>query len=108
MPYYRHRPTKVATREKKCARNFLEAWADNTHEPFATRLNMKFSATFERVTSTRAIVTLYDAQAEWAGAYRVDRPRNPRARLYDAGYDCAAREAVCKGGTLDRYREVAP
>lgn len=69
---------------------------------------MKFSATFERVTSTLALVTLYDSSAEWAGAYRVDLPRNPKSSLYDVGYDCAAREAACKGGTLERYREVAP
>lgn len=69
---------------------------------------MKFSATFERVTNTRGLVTLYDASAEWAGAYRVDLPRTPKTSLYDAGYDCAAREAACKGGTLERYREVTP
>lgn len=69
---------------------------------------MKFSATFERVTSTRALVTLHDASGEWAGAYRVDLPRNPKASLYDAGYNCAAREAAIKGGTLERYREVTP
>jgi hypothetical protein len=69
---------------------------------------MKFSATFERVTSTRALVALHDASGEWAGAYRVDLPSNPRATLYDAGYDCAAREAALKGGTLDWYREVTP
>lgn len=68
---------------------------------------MKFSATVEYVTSTRALVTLFDASGDWAGAYRVDLPRNPPHPLYDAGYNRASQAATCKGGTLDRYREAA-
>lgn len=66
-----------------------------------------FTATIEYVTSTRAIISLFDAAGEWAGAQRIDLPRNPRESLYDAGYAHASQMAAVKGGSLSRFSEEA-
>lgn len=66
---------------------------------------MNFTATIERITSTRAIVTLFDASGEWAGASRVDLPRGATTGLYEAGYARASQAAALKGGRLDRFSE---
>lgn len=75
------------------------------HPPH-TRPAMNFSATIEYVSSTRALVALFDASGEWAGAGRIDVRAGGRANLYEAGYKDACARAVIKGGRLDRFTEA--
>jgi hypothetical protein len=61
-----------------------------------------YSATLEYMSNYLAVLTLFDAHGEWAGASRIEG-RN-REELYEHGYSRAAQAAEDKDGRLERFR----
>lgn len=65
-------------------------------------MEAKFRGTIEIIGATRAIISLTDEYGEFICGGRLDGHN-----LYDRGYERLERIAADKGGTLDRYTEVA-
>lgn len=64
---------------------------------------LHFTATFEPLSSRRAIVTMFDGFGEWSGSGRVEIKARDRAALYEAAYRVASFNAASKGGRLERF-----
>jgi hypothetical protein len=66
---------------------------------------LRLWATYELLSSRRAIVSFRTTDGKWAGAGRVDIKVSDRDALREECYRIASQQAACKGLILDRFSE---
>ena len=70
-----------------------------------TTTTLRLWATYELLSSRRAVVSFRATNGEWAGVGRVEIKISDRDALREECYRIAAQQASCKGLILDRFAE---